>query len=74
MKKLKKNSESVKACVNCKHALFCLSWGDYKCTKRSFRIRDAETTSCDLFELSKTNMEDRKCHCEACSERGDMYE
>lgn len=59
-------------CFACKNAVFCPTWGQYKCTKFCKVIYDVDILREQCFEKSKTSILDKKCRCETCLERGDL--
>lgn len=58
----------VKNCTTCTEAIFCSSWGRYRCNIRKIRIRldDNECAYCGLYKKGKP---DADCQCKTCMER-----
>lgn len=57
-----------KNCTTCSKAIFCESWGEYKCKERKIRIHDTnEGAYCGLYSKGTPSTD---CHCETCEERG----
>lgn len=58
----------VKDCTTCKNAIFCPSWGEYKCRERKEWIPNTdEGAYCGLYSKGTPSSD---CHCELCEERG----
>lgn len=58
----------IKHCKHCKYAIFCPTWGEYKCTKHEiWKTRPDEICS-EYAELGK-NDEEKVCRCKDCEER-----
>ena len=57
-----------KNCTVCSNAIFCESWGEYKCKERKERISDTDEGACCGLYSKGTPSTD--CHCETCEERG----
>lgn len=57
-------------CENCESAIFCDTWGEYKCLKKLRRVRDGEADNCADYKKRKDEMPD--CQCEDCMNRGDI--
>lgn len=52
-------------CTNCKNAIFCEAWGEYKCTLFEKRIYNAgDKTPCQHYKTG--NPLSKECHCEDC--------
>ncbi len=54
-------------CKECEHAIFCETFGEYKCklyTKRIY-FPDLERT---CYVPKKSTDEDAECHCRVCNE------
>lgn len=60
----------MKSCKTCKYAIFCPTWGDYKCTERKRRMKDpdADGEACGLYVQGEPSQE---CHCDDCEEYKD---
>lgn len=69
-------SESRKAvvllptCGNCEYAIFCPTWGDFKCTKFAKWIKEVSEMHTECYEKYVTPVLSKKCNCEDCFERG----
>ena len=58
----------AKNCTTCSKAIFCESWGEYKCKERKEWIADTdEGVCCGLYSKGTPSTD---CHCETCEERG----
>ena len=58
-----------KTCDNkCTYAIFCPSFGEYKCVLKQRRIYDIKKP-CDEY-AAKTDQVERKCHCFTCVAEG----
>lgn len=53
---------------NCAHAIFCPSFGEYKCEVKQKRIYGG-TDICRDYEKN-TSKEEKKCHCLSCMAEG----
>lgn len=55
-------------CEKCKNAIYCESWGQYKCRKRHIYIYGNKDRNdlCDSFALGEPGKE---CRCKTCEER-----
>lgn len=53
---------------NCTFAIFCPSFGEYKCTLKQRRIYDSKKI-CSEYSAKHDNVE-RKCHCLVCVSNG----
>jgi len=55
-------------CKECEHAIFCETFGEYKCKARNMTIYNLEAyKDCEFFKTTKTvNM---KCRCKNCQIR-----
>lgn len=57
----------VKEYATCAEAMFCPSWGEYKCRIRKITVTNPEECAfCGLYKKGKPSTD---CHCEACEER-----
>lgn len=57
----------VKEYTTCAEAIFCPSWGEYKCQVRKITITNPEECAfCGLYKKGKPSTD---CHCEVCEER-----
>lgn len=55
-------------CTTCSSAIFCESWGEYKCKERKEWIHDTdEGAYCGLYSKGTPSTD---CHCELCMEKG----
>lgn len=52
-------------CADCENAIFCESWGEYKCAVKEMHMRDI--IMCDQYKKGKDVP--KKCRCETCQER-----
>lgn len=52
----------------CKHAVFCETWGEYKCLKKKRHI-SLLLSGCYCGEYEKGTCDISECHCEACEGR-----
>ena len=53
------------SCVECKHSVYCESWGEYKCLRKSIRIKNPYfPVNCDKFK--KSSEEKKVCRCKTC--------
>lgn len=59
---------STKCKDNCAYAIFCPSFGEYKCTLKQRRIYENKETCNDYAK--KTDDKERKCHCLTCVAEG----
>ena len=58
-------------CKECAHAVFCPSWGEYKCLLYQHRVYFPEMSrSC--FVKATTPVLDKKCNCLTCREKGSI--
>lgn len=61
------------SCTDCIHAVFCSSWGEYKCLVKERRIYEPENEArrCkDYKKAPKKSSEDEpKCQCKTCITR-----
>ena len=61
------------SCIDCIHAVYCSSWGEYKCLVKERRIYEPENEArrCkDYKKASKKSGEDSpKCQCKHCQAR-----
>lgn len=55
--------------VDCKHAVFCPSWGERKCLKLHKRIYNPETVCGESCEHYSTGSNDEPCRCALCQEQ-----
>lgn len=56
-------------CMNCEHAIFCPTMGEYKCVLYQHRVYFPQLRrSC--FVKSKTPVQNKKCQCKVCQEKG----
>ena len=66
----------VPYCIVCEKAVYCPTWGQYKCTKFNKWIYDPFSTRrpqcCESLKYPLTALLVNKCHCEDCMERGDL--
>lgn len=53
---------------NCTYAIFCPSFGEYKCEIKQRRIYE-NTDACKDYK-KKTDKEEKKCHCLTCIAEG----
>lgn len=60
-------------CKECEYAIFCPSFGEYKCVLYGHRVYFPEMVRV-CFKKSKTPVLDRKCRCEVCVEKGCLDE
>lgn len=61
-------------CKSCIHAIFCPTWGDYKCVKLAVRLksdRKVLMTPCHLYEGRPKNFMEKPCRCEDCMSNTD---
>lgn len=59
-----------KNCTTCEEAIFCSSWGEYKCKIRKMNISDTdEGAFCGLYKKGKPST---NCHCKVCEEKEDI--
>lgn len=57
-----------KNCTTCLNAIFCESWGEYKCKERKEWIHDTdEGAYCGLYSKGAPSTD---CRCEICMEKG----
>lgn len=56
-------------CNECEHAIFCPSFGEYKCELYCHRVYFPDMYRV-CFKKSKTPVLEKKCRCEVCVERG----
>lgn len=61
------NSVATGKCKNCEYAIFCETFGEYKCKlyKKRIYFPDLER-SCHVPKKTK---EEKQCHCRVCEER-----
>lgn len=60
----------IKNCTTCAEAIFCPSWGWYKCKLRKINIPDGDSVNmCTFCGLYKKGELSEKCNCETCEER-----
>ena len=57
-------------CGVCEYAIFCPTWGEYKCTKFAKWVKDPQDLNPDCWEKFVTPVISKKCKCEDCFERG----
>jgi len=55
-------------CETCERAIFCESWGDYKCEWKQGRIYKKIKT-CKGYKKKAADFEEKKCHCLVCMSR-----
>ena len=55
-------------CKSCEHAIYCPSWGEYRCVKKMKRIMDPVDLDCETFEKRKPGRV-KPCNCNTCMER-----
>lgn len=56
-------------CKDCEYAIFCPSFGEYKCVLYGKIVYfPSLTRSC--FAKSKSDVLARECHCETCMQKG----
>lgn len=61
-----------KNCTTCAEAIFCESFGEYKCKTRKEWIYDTdEGAYCRLYSKGTPSTD---CHCEVCMEKGEQDE
>lgn len=58
-----------KNCTTCSNAIFCESWGGYKCKERKEWIPNTdEEVYCELYFKGIPSTD---CHCKTCEEKGE---
>lgn len=60
---------SKQICMTCAYAIFCPSWGEYKCEVKQHRIPVWRGNKCTHYK-QKTKDDERKCHCMTCVAEG----
>lgn len=60
-------------CSTCEHAVYCRSWGEYKCKYKSRKIYDPNRLDCKDYKKKKPGPLP-KCNCKTCLERPELYE
>lgn len=68
--------EEIRNCESCKHAIFCPTWGQWKCVKYAEWQYDVDLMiDCTDYEEEKPEVVAAKpCHCETCMERDPIDE
>ena len=65
--------EKEKSCMDCENAIWCETWGEFKCTAKVRRIYEPENEArgCEDFkkEHHSKYFEKPKCQCETCLSR-----
>lgn len=60
----------MKTCKDgCEHAVFCRSFGEYKCTLKQKRIYNT-SKPCDEYKEKKKDAKEKKCQCLVCMTEG----
>lgn len=55
------------SCATCSDAIFCKTWGQYKCKQREMWVMDVSLgSSCGFYEKGTPSCD---CHCETCDGR-----
>lgn len=57
-------------CINCKHVIFCPTFGEIKCTRRQIRIKEPGRERCCALYEGTTDTMRADCQCENCLVRG----
>lgn len=55
-------------CKECKHSIFCETFGEYKCTKYARRIYYPERTECNDYDKFYGEKKE-PCRCRSCLSR-----
>lgn len=58
-------AESI--CKGCEHAIFCPTWGEYKCMLHTHRFV-AGLMECDDIKTHGKDFEEKPCQCKNCME------
>lgn len=53
-------------CKTCKNAVFCETWGEWKCVPKKRRVYDIDLGLCTLYKEGEPKM---TCGCETCQGR-----
>lgn len=60
-----RNTEPL--CPTCANAIFCDTWGQFKCTVKERRITGYKTmTVCGDYKKRPKDFKEPLCHCEDC--------
>ena len=55
-------------CEDCANAIYCQSWGEFKCEVKQARLRK-KVRVCKSYKKKDANAEEKKCHCLICMAR-----
>lgn len=62
---------SEKICKTCNYAVFCPSWGEYKCEMKQYRVGSGvKKDTCEHYKKKTDKNDERKCHCLTCVAEG----
>lgn len=60
-------SETKGLCPTCSSAIFCETYGEYKCTEKKRRIYGvAQMTECKEYKKRPAGWKEMPCRCEDC--------
>lgn len=59
---------NIPVCKNCEHAIFCPTWGEYKCVKHSRKFI-SYLVGCKDHKPRGKDFEEKPCRCETCEGR-----
>ena len=54
-------------CKNCEHAIFCKSWGEYKCLHHARKFTTG-LVGCKNHKKQGKDFKKRLCQCDSCVE------
>ena len=54
-------------CSDRAFAIFCETWGEWKCSKKHQIVHRLDAEDCNSYKLSRGSQQE--CHCKSCMER-----
>lgn len=64
--------ENKNLCSTCSSAIWCKTWGQYKCTTKQRHIAGIKTT-CASYKKRPANWKEMPCRCKTCLNYEALY-
>ena len=69
------DNTNLNLCPNCTSAIFCDTWGQFKCTAKKRYISNYRVVlQCESYKKRPKDYKDRKCQCEDCLKNAALAE